>query len=399
MTLSDTDILQWPLPAGEHGTPPPLYATLRRERPVCPLRMPSGQTTWLLTRHDDITGVLTDPRFSRDLVYPGAPRLIGEDFNSVPGGIFNLDPPRHTRVRQILNPLFNRRAAERYSTAIAAHAEDLLTAMAGGSNPADLVSAYTAPLALRVSCGLLRIPADRRQALHGCFREQTSQNADRTDVSAATEQIGALAAEIVADKWSAPDPTEPIGALIAARQAEEITSDELHGTVSYLLVTGIEPLVSSASTGIVTLLRHPEELQSVLEDPRLWPAVVEEVLRFHHNGYLSNPRVALEDTEIRGVPIRAGESVVTPMIAATWDPDHYKHPHRFNIHRRTDGSRTFGAGPHFCLGASLARAHLRIAFEALFTRFPRLILAIDADELPWDEDNLFTRPLVLPVAW
>ncbi|RGD57312.1 cytochrome P450 [Kitasatospora xanthocidica] len=399
MTLSDTDILQWPLPAGEHGTPPPLYATLRRERPVCPLRMPSGQTTWLLTRHDDITGVLTDPRFSRDLVYPGAPRLIGEDFNSVPGGIFNLDPPRHTRVRQILNPLFNRRAAERYSTAIAAHAEDLLTAMAAGSNPADLVSAYTAPLALRVSCGLLRIPADRRQALHGCFREQTSQNADRTDVSAATEQIGALAAEIVADKWSAPDPTEPIGALIAARQAEEITSDELHGTVSYLLVTGIEPLVSSASTGIVTLLRHPEELQCVLEDPRLWPAVVEEVLRFHHNGYLSNPRVALEDTEIRGVPIRAGESVVTPMIAATWDPDHYKHPHRFNIHRRTDGSRTFGAGPHFCLGASLARAYLRIAFEALFTRFPRLILAIDADELPWDEDNLFTRPLVLPVAW
>ncbi|MFI1256175.1 hypothetical protein ACH4U6_20705 [Streptomyces netropsis] len=93
--------LSYPFPPGELGTVPPVLDWARKERPVCPVALPSGDRIWMVTRKDDISSVLTDPRFSRNLTYPGAPRLVGEDFTSVRGGIFNLDAPDHTRVRSV----------------------------------------------------------------------------------------------------------------------------------------------------------------------------------------------------------------------------------------------------------------------------------------------------------
>ena len=392
-------VLRWPLPFGEHGTPPPLFARLRAERPVCPLEMPSGHRMWLLTRRDDILRAAADPRFSRDLTDPGAPRIAGDDFNTIPGGIFNLDPPAHTRVRRILQPLYQRGQVEAMRPMIAAHAAELLDGMDAGPNPADLVAAYASPLALRVSCEVLRIPLEQRRTYLSLFRTQTDYTADPAEIGASTEAITALSASIVADRQGRPDPGEPVGALILAHHDGVISRDELVGTVTYLLVTGADPVIGPLATGTLTLLRHPDQLAEVLADPGLWPAAVEEVLRYHHNGFLSNPRVALEDVEIRGVTVRAGEAVVTPFLAALWDPEHVRDPHRFRVRRSGDATAGFGHGPHHCLGASLARVYLATAFEALFTRHPDLALAVRADDVPWEEEMLFSRPALLPVTW
>jgi tRNA-dependent cyclodipeptide synthase len=392
-------VLRWPLPFGEHGTPPPLFARLRAERPVCPLEMPSGHRMWLLTRRDDILRAAADPRFSRDLTYPGAPRIAGDDFNAIPGGIFNLDPPAHTRVRRILQPLYQRGPVEAMRPMIAAHAAELLDGMDAGPNPADLVAAYASPLALRVSCEVLRIPLEQRRTYLSLFRTQTDYTADPAEIGASTEAITALSASIVADRQERPDPGEPVGALILAHRDGVISRDELVGTVTYLLVTGADPVIGPLATGTLTLLRHPDQLAEVLADPGLWPAAVEEVLRYHHNGFLSNPRVALEDVEIRGVTVRAGEAVVTPFLAALWDPEHVRDPHRFRMRRSGDATAGFGHGPHHCLGSSLARVHLATAFAALFTRHPDLALAVRADDVPWEEEMLFARPALLPVTW
>ncbi|MGW1696378.1 hypothetical protein [Streptomyces sp. NPDC002399] len=103
-TLAETQLpLHYPFPPGPLGTPPPVLEWARKNRPVCPVLLPSGDQVWMITRKNDITKVLTDPRFSRDLVYAGAPRFVGDDFSSIPGGIFNLDPPDHTRVRQVIS--------------------------------------------------------------------------------------------------------------------------------------------------------------------------------------------------------------------------------------------------------------------------------------------------------
>ncbi|MFJ4767931.1 cytochrome P450 [Streptomyces uncialis] len=169
--------------------------------------------------------------------------------------------------------------------------------------------------------------------------------------------------------------------------------------VSYLFVTGSEPLVSPLCTGVVTLLVNHLELRDCVKDPTLWPKAVEEVLRYHHNGVLGMPRVATEEIRLHDVTISEGEGVCTPMLGATWDPAHYRNPARFSIHRRTDGTATFGAGPHFCLGAALSRMFLQTAYEALFTRFPSLFLAVSEHDVPWERDLFSTKPALLPVAW
>ncbi|MGR8012102.1 cytochrome P450 [Streptomyces hypolithicus] len=153
------------------------------------------------------------------------------------------------------------------------------------------------------------------------------------------------------------------------------------------------------TAGTATLLIHRRQLNELLARPDLWPKAVEEILRYHHNGVLGLPRVATEDITLHDVTIRKGDGVCLPMLGATWDPAHYRNPPAFNIHRRTDGTATFGAGPHFCLGASLARMFLQTAYQALFTRFPTLFLAVAEDDIPWEADLFFTKPAALPVAW
>ncbi|MFK8907963.1 cytochrome P450 [Streptomyces sp. YS-3] len=395
-----SDVLDWPFPAGSHGTPPPLYATLRRDRPVCPVRMPSGEVMWLLTRREDICAVATDHRrFTRNLTYPGAPRIAGEDFNSVVGGIFNLDPPDHTRIRTILAPYYTRAAVTRYADAIHALAHSLVDDLTTGPNPADLMTGYAEPLALRFNCDMLGIPVELRTRYLECFRTQTSQTAGHAAIADATAQISALARTVVDAHDGSARAEHPIGALLTAHREGTISEEELIGTVDYLMVTGVDPLISPTGTFVVTVLRHPGHHNRLTADPDRWPATIEELLRYHHNGYLSNPRVATQDITLHGQTIRTGQAVITPFLAACWDPAAYPKPAKFDPSRPTDGSLTFGHGAHYCLGSSLARLYLDIALRKLFTRLPTLALAIAVDDIPWDEDILFTRPALLPVTW
>ncbi|MCS0636461.1 cytochrome P450 [Streptomyces sp. LP05-1] len=400
---ADPDLpLRYPFPPGELGTPPPVLAWARKYRPVCPVRLPSGTQVWMVTRKTDIAQVLTDARFSRNLVYEGAPRFVGEDFTSMAGGIFNLDPPDHTRVRRVISHFYTRAGAESYRPMVRRHAARLLDAMAEGPNPADLVPAYTAPLPLAVSSEILRVPVEQRDAYHSYFRTQTNLAVSAGEIAAATRAVIEFTGEVIEAKRREDrggNDRGPIEALIRARAAGEISESELQGTVAYLFVTGSEPLVSPLGTGVVTLLVHPRQLRACINDPALWPRAVEEVLRYHHNGVLGLPRVATEDVRLHGVTIAKGDGVCTPMLGATWDPAHYPNPAKFNIHRRTDGTATFGAGPHFCLGAALARMFLTTAYEALFTRFPGLLLAVSEYDIPWELDLFFTKPATLPVAW
>ncbi|MEI2453748.1 cytochrome P450 [Lysobacter firmicutimachus] len=402
MTLSleqQTELIDYPFPIGPLGTPPKTIAWARKHRPLCPIRLPSGTPAWMLTRKQDIAMVLSDRRFSRNLTFHGAPRFVGEDFTAVPGGIFNLDPPDHTRVRQVIGPFYTRAGAERYRPLIERHAQSLLDAMAAGSNPVDLMQAYSNLLPLHSNCDILQVPVEFRARYLEYFHTQTNYEASAEEVAQATAQVIDFARRVIELRRDQPHHDDPIGALIQAEREGRISEQELVGTVCYLFVTGSEPLIPPLSTGLLTLLVHPQQLRQCIDDPALWPRAVEEVLRYHHNGVLGLPRVATEDVTVGDGLIRRGEAVCATMLGVTWDPKYYRHPEKFDIHRDTDGTATFGSGPHFCLGSSLTRVFLESAYRLLFERFPRLALALPASEIPWERNILFIRPVSLPVAW
>jgi len=391
--------LRYPFPLGDDGALPPLTAWAQRARPVCPVRLPSGITAWMMTRKDDVARMLADNRFSRDLAGPGSPRMVGEDLTSVDDAIFNLDPPRHGRVRQVLSSWFTRRAVQRHRPLIARHAGRLLDAMADGPNPVDLIEAYTAALPLDAMGELMGVPPELAEECRRVYPMSLDLSSTPDAVERETDAAKRFIAKLVAAHRADPVPDTPVHALLAAASAGVITESEMFGTVFLVFVTSFDPLVAPLTTGPMILMLHRKQLDECLADSTLWPKAVEEVLRYFHNGGLGFPRIAREDVDFDGTVIRRGDAVVVPMQAVTWDPRHYRNPARFNIHRATDGSATFGAGPHYCLGSQLARIVLQEAISALFRRFPTLDLAVSQRELPWDPNRMFTRPMQLPVTW
>jgi cytochrome P450 len=391
--------LQYPFPLGDGGALPPLTAWAQRARPVCPVRLPSGITAWMLTRKDDVARMLADNRFSRDLAEPGSPRMVGEDLTSVDDAIFNLDPPRHDRVRQVLSSWFTRRAVQRHRPLIARHARRLLDAMADGPNPVDLIEAYTAALPLDAMGELMGVPPELMPECRRVYPMSLDLSSTPDAVAKETDAAKQFIVKLVAARRAEPVPDTPVHALLEAGRQGVITESEMFGTVFLIFVTSFDPLVAPLTTGPMILMLHRRQLDECLADSSLWPKAVEEVLRYFHNGGLGFPRIAREDVDFDGTVIRRGDAVVVPMQAVTWDPRHYRNPEKFNIHRATDGSATFGAGPHYCLGSQLARIVLQEAMSALFQRFPTLDLAVSERELPWDPNRMFTRPMQLPVTW
>ncbi|MEW2577324.1 tRNA-dependent cyclodipeptide synthase [Streptomyces syringium] len=311
---------------------------------------------------------------------------------------FNLAGPRHTRVRQIIDRFYSPRAVRRYRPVIEEQAARLLEEMAQGPNPADLMTAYANALPLRAAREILAVLEHLADIYHSSVVTQNHLGASAETVAAATAAVTDFAREVIEVKRHGPDPAEPVGALIRAHSGSLISNDELIGTTAYLLITASEPLTAPLGTGALTLLTHPRQLRECVTDPGLWAGAVEEILRRHH-GALGRPRVATEELSLHGVTIREGEGICCAMPAATHDSAHYPEPSRFDIHRTTDSSLAFGAGPHACLGAPLARLFLHTAFEALFTRFPDLTLATPNYEIPWEGDLVFTKPACLPVTW
>ncbi|MFI8933185.1 cytochrome P450 [Streptomyces sp. NPDC053474] len=392
--------LRYPFALGPHGTPPQALEWARTHHPVCPVLLPSGGTAWMVTRKDDIRAVLTDRRFSRAVGHQQAPRLVEGDLSCLPGGIFNLDGPEHTRIRRIVSGYFSRAQVDSWRPLVERHTIALLDSLTATARTGDLVAAFTAPLPALISCDILGVPHELRAAYQSSFSTAADLTAGTTAVTGATRRLLELADRVIAHSRRFPAATDsPVRALIRAHDDETLSTDDLRSTVVILLLTGGDALVAPPRSGHLHPFRHPHQLQQCRHRPDLWPRAVEEVLRYHHNGVLGPPRLATQDVVLHGVTIRQGHGVCTPALGATWDPAHYPDPAVFDIHRTTDGSATFGAGPHYCLGAALARRILHTAFTALFHRLPTVELAVPAAEVRWDHASSFTKPTALPIRW
>ncbi len=400
-TTADTTAEEPPtLPTGRHtGCPfdPPAELTALSDQPLRRMRYADGHTGWLATGHAAARAILADPRFSSRYELLRSPIPIvgwsGELPPAPVGDIIGLDAPEHTRYRRLLTGRFTVRRMRQLTERVEQFTTECLDAMEQAGPTADLVEALARPVPALMICELLGVPyADRER-----FQSQVATLFDQTaDVEAKGDAHAALLQylnELVLAKRA-----EPTDDLLSDLTASDLTDEELAGIGGLLLAAGLDTTANMLGLGTFALLGNPDQLDALRADPGLAGQTVEELLRYLT---VADPilRAALEDVEVEGRLIRAGETVTVSVQAANRDPHRFPDPGRLDIHRRATGHLAFGHGAHQCLGQQLARVEMTVVFPALFARFPTLRLAVPPQEVPLREHSNIYGVISLPVTW
>ncbi|MFC7309553.1 cytochrome P450 [Streptomyces monticola] len=388
------------LPIDRHtGCPfdPPAGLTALSDRPVRRLRHADGHDGWLVTGHAAARAVLSDPRFSSryELMHPPMPMegLPAEMPPAPVGEFIGLDAPEHTRYRRLLTGKFTVRRMRQLTERVEQFTVECLDAMEQAGTSADLVEVFAQPVPALMICELLGVPYADRDRFQSHVATVFDQRADMEAKGAAFGAIHQFLSELVAAKRA-----EPTDDLLSDLTASDLTEEELIGVGGVLLAAGLDTTANMLALGTFALLSNPDQLDALRADPGLAEQTVEELLR-----YLSVadpiPRAALEDVEIEGQLIKAGETVTVSVQAANRDAGKFPDPDRLDIHRKATGHLAFGHGAHQCLGQQLARVEMAVAFPALFARFPGLRLAVPPEQVPLREHANIYGVISLPVTW
>ncbi|MEV5427811.1 cytochrome P450 [Streptomyces sp. NPDC052701] len=379
--------------------PPAAYDPLRAARPLTRITLHDGRGAWLVTGHAVARDLLADPRLSSDRSRPDFPTLTAR-FAGVRNrrtALLGVDDPEHRAQRRTVAADFTLRRAVELRPRIQRIVDGRLDAMIAQGPPADLVNAFALPVPSMVICALLGVPYDD----HDFFETQSRRllrGPAAADVEDARARLEAYFGELIDRKRK--DPGTGLLDDLVRRQPGDGPPDRDHlvSLAIILLVAGHETTANMISLGTYTLLRHPDRLAELRADPALVPAAVEELMRMLSiaDGLL---RIAVEDIEVEGTTIRAGEGVVFATSVINRDEAVYPDPDDLDWHRPARHHIAFGFGIHQCLGQNLARAELEIALRTLFDRLPTLRLAAPADEIPFKPGDTIQGMLELPVTW
>ena len=404
--LDDVDLTDPALYSGPRGYPWREWDLLRREAPVYRYERPGYEPFWAITRHADIlaisrnTDCFTQTRTLR--VFPAEvlramreARLADEaelgPVEAAPSSFIDMDEPHHSRYRRLIHRHFTPRAndgrmelldrvgrecVERLKAALESP-ED------GGPGVADLVDAVAMYMPMAVILEMLGVPEEMRMPLYRAVDEgirdnYTEETVERHRRPGASESHRILVEALDGHReTAATGPTLMDEILRSEVDGEPLSAKQRMGLVMLLVGAGLETTRNAISGGIYALLRHPEQLRKLCDDPS--PAAIraatEEILRWV-SPVVHFARTCTRDFELRGTTIRAGEDVAMWYPSANRDEEVFKDPYRFDVARRPNDHLAFGGyGAHFCLGANLARWEIRASLRRLVPWLPRMELA------------------------
>ena len=313
------------------------------------------------------------------------------------GNLLGLDPPEHQRLRRMLTPEFTIRRIKRLEPRITEIVTEHLDAMEAAGPPADLVEHFALPIPSLVICELLGVPYDDRAD----FQDRSARQLDLSLPIPERLELQRQGREYMHSLVAArpQPPGEDILGMLIREHGDELTDDELVGIAGLLLLAGHETTSNMLGLGTLALLRHPDQLAAVRDDPDAVGPAVEELLRWLSIVQTSIPRITTTDVEVAGVPIPAGQLVFASLPAGNRDPEFIDAPDALDIRRGAPGHLAFGHGVHHCLGAPLARMEMRIAWPALLRRFPNLALAEDFDDVQFRSFHFIYGLRSLAVRW
>ena len=362
--LTDGEVLRDPFSA---------YGRVRERSPVARIVARGFPSMWAATRHDGARAMLADPRFELNAGSYLRPE-VPEGCLAYMRTMQEMDGPEHLRLRRLVSPAFSARRAAELRTRIERIVGRLLDELAGHAvdGAVDLLPRFARPLPIEVIAELVGIPeADRpRWRAYGA----AVASGHGQEFADAIPGIMEDAKSAVARRRA--EPADDLLSDLIRAQAEDrdrLSDAELVTLVWHLVLAGQVP-TNLIANAVETLLRHPDQLATLRADTSLMPRAVEELLRWCGPQLLTIPRYAREDVELGGVLIRKGEPVTAAIVSANRDPRAFADPDRLDVTRPAGprGHLGFAHGPHFCLGAPLARVETEVALTAILRRFPDL---------------------------
>jgi cytochrome P450 len=374
---TDPDFLQDPYPT---------YARLRAEAPIA---WYEGWGKWIVTRHRDVDALLRDRRLGRVIHHltPASERPPANPahapFDAIQAGsLLEIEPPDHTRVKQVVHDVFTPRHVRALRARIEALVEGLLDGLeTRGRGGFDLIRDFAEPIPVTVIADLLGVAeADRHRllpwskAIIGMFEPERTPAMEAAAVAAADEFAGFVRDLMVAKRRASAD--DLISRMVAVHDADpaRLTEGEVVANAILFLNAGHEAVVNVSGNGMLALLRHPEQARAVRDEPALLQSAIEEMMRYDTPLQFFE-RYVLEDMTYDGHAWPKGTRLCLYYAAANRDPEVFADPDRFDVRRHPNPHLAFGLGLHYCIGAPLARLELGVALGALLRRFPRLALA------------------------
>lgn len=385
--------------AGDTRDPYPELAQTRRDHPVQRLDtslMPHEESApvFFVYRYDDVSRVLRDSESfcSGHIIDLIMGPVMGEHI------MLGMDGPKHRRYRALVSTAFRPKAMERWESELA---DGIITALIdkfAERGRAELVREFTFPYPTQIIAGILGLPREDYKQFQRWSIDILSFLSRQEEAIAASQQVKEYVATILDDRRRQPRDDLISDLAQAEIDGEHLSDEEIFSFVRLLLPAGVETTYRSTGNLLLTLLSDEDQLEAVRSDRSLIPEAIEEALRYE-TPLLNITRLATKDTEIDGVPVPAGSTIMLMLAAANREETRYPDPDRFQLGREDPKPHiSFGNGPHLCLGMHLARMEIRVALNLLFDRLPDLRLDPDGDD-PHIRGQVFRSPTAIPVLF
>jgi cytochrome P450 len=379
------------------ANPYPFYARLRAEVPVYKVRVPVAGSAWLVTRYEDVQGVLKDPGLANDWLQQ-APWFLQRFARPIKRGMLNRDASDHTRLRTLVSKAFTPRLVERWLGRVQWLCDELLD-RAAADGRMDLVREYALPLPITIIAELLGVPEGDRLKFHAWSRAMVSVSSNARMAMALPGIWGVIRymRKLFAER-RAHRKDDLVTALVQAEETgDRLSEEELVSMAILLVLAGYETTVHLIASGALALLEHPEQRGKFQENPALAESAIEELLRYTSPLDMASVRLAREELKLGSGRIPSGELVLAALGSANHDEAQFPNPETLDLAREPNRHLAFGQGAHFCLGAPLARLEGKMALTGLFRRFPNLRLAQPRETLRWRRSAIFRGLEALPV--
>ena len=384
--------------------PYPSYHLLRAQQPM--YMTPLG--FWVATRYEDVTQILRDKRFGKNfegrMIEANGPEVFDNPaYGSMRHWMLMQNPPNHTRLRSLVAKAFTPRHLEALKPRIQSLVDELIDAVEDNGEM-ELINEFAYPLPLNVICDMLGIPVEDRVRFErgsrtsGRLIDPTPMTPDELeDANKGFLEQQEYFLGLIEERRRQPTDDLMTVLVQAEEEGDRLSEEELVANIILLFGAGHETTVNLIGNGMLALLSAPDQLDKLKRDLSLVPGAVEEMLRFDSSVQLTS-RTVFEDTEIGGVMVKAGETVMTLLGAANRDPENYDKPDEFDVTRQNVRPTSFGGGVHHCIGAPLARIEAQSALETLLRRLPG-IRAVGAGDADWRPTFTLRGLKSLPVVW